>query len=107
MLLDEPAAGLNDEGSNDLLKVVNGIREDTELGCGILIIDHDLRLIMRLCDSVHVLDEGKTIAEGLPNDVRHNSVVINSYLGNSKNLDLAHSKMLPSKQLASWYLKQK
>ncbi|MCX6039472.1 MAG: ABC transporter substrate-binding protein [Chloroflexi bacterium] len=37
--------------------------------------------------SVHVLDEGKTIAEGLPNDVRHNSVVINSYLGNSKNID--------------------
>ena len=87
MLLDEPAAGLNDEESNDLLKVVNGIRENTELGCGILIIDHDLRLIMRLCDSVHVLDEGKTIAEGVPNDVRHNSAVINSYLGNSKNID--------------------
>ena len=64
MLLDEPAAGLNDEGSNDLLKVVNGIREDTELGCGILIIDHDLRLIMRLCDSVHVLDKGKQSPKG-------------------------------------------
>lgn len=87
MLLDEPAAGLNDEEFNDLLKLVNGIREDTELGCGILIIDHDLRLIMRLCDSVHVLDEGKTIAEGLPKDVRNNSAVINSYLGNSKNID--------------------
>jgi branched-chain amino acid transport system ATP-binding protein len=87
LLLDEPAAGLNDEESNDLLKVVNGIREDTEFGCGILIIDHDLWLIMRLCDSVHVLDEGKTIAEGLPNDVRHNFAVINSYLVNSKNLD--------------------
>ena len=87
MLLDEPAASLNDEESNDLLKVVNGIREDTELGCEILIIDHDLRLIMCLCDSVHVLDEGKTIAEGLPNDVRHNSAVINFYLGNSKNID--------------------
>jgi branched-chain amino acid transport system ATP-binding protein len=87
LLLDEPAAGLNDEESNDLLKVVNGIREDTEFGCGILIIDHDLWLIMRLCDSVHVLDEGKTIAEGLQNDVRHNFAVINSYLVNSKNLD--------------------
>ena len=87
MLLDEPAAGLNDEGSNDLLKVVNGIREDTELGCGILIIDHDLRVIIRLCDNVHVLDEGKTIAEGLPNDVRYYSAVINSYLGNFKNID--------------------
>jgi len=69
LLWDEPAAGLNDEESNDLLKVVNGIREDKELGCRILTIYHDLRLIMRLCDSVHVLDKGKTIAEGLPNDV--------------------------------------
>ena len=87
LLLDEPAAGLNDEESNDMLKVINGIREDPELGCGILIIDHDLRLIMRLCDYVHVLNEGQTIAEGLPNDVRHNSAVINSYLGSSENID--------------------
>ena len=78
---------MNDEESNDMLKVINGIREDPELGCGILIIDHDLRLIMRLCDYVHVLNEGQTIAEGLPNDVRHNSAVINSYLGSSENID--------------------
>ena len=87
MQLDEPAAGFNDEESIDLYKVVNGIREDTELGCGIFIIDHDLRLIIRLCDSVLVLDDGKPITEGLPNDVRHNSAVINSYLGNSKNIN--------------------
>ena len=59
---------------------------------------------MRLCDNVHVLDERKTITEGLPNDVRHNSAAINSYPGNSKNIVKVHSKMLHSKQLAYWII---
>lgn len=84
LLLDEPAAGLNDEESDDLLSVIMGIRSDPEFGCGILVIDHDLRLIMRLCDSIHVLNEGRTIAEGTPKEIRHNPAVIESYLGQSE-----------------------
>lgn len=84
LLLDEPAAGLNDEESNELLGVIRGIREDADFGCGILIIDHDLHLIMRLCDRIHVLNEGSTIAEGTPAEVRHNPHVIESYLGKSE-----------------------
>jgi len=81
LLLDEPAAGLNEEESDQLLSMIRGIREDPEFRCGILIIDHDLRLIFRLCDSVHVLSEGKTIAEATPQEIRRNQAVIESYLG--------------------------
>jgi branched-chain amino acid transport system ATP-binding protein len=81
MLLDEPAAGLNRSESDDLLKSLASIPEDT--GCGILIVDHDMRLIMRLCHRVHVLNYGKTIGEGLPEQVRQNAAVVRAYLGTS------------------------
>lgn len=84
LLLDEPAAGLNDEESDKLLTVITDIRSDPDFGCAILIIDHDLRLIMRLCDSIHVLNEGKTIAEGTPKEIRSHPKVIESYLGSSE-----------------------
>ncbi|MBW3592071.1 MAG: ABC transporter ATP-binding protein [Actinobacteria bacterium] len=81
LLLDEPAAGLNEEESDELLAIVSGLLADSEYGCGVLIIDHDLRLIMRLCDRIHVLNQGKTIAEGPPEEVRRNAAVIEAYLG--------------------------
>ena len=62
LLLDEPAAGLNEAESDELLEVLATIRE--QLGCGLLVIEHDMRLIMRLCDRVQVLDHGRTIAVG-------------------------------------------
>jgi ABC-type branched-subunit amino acid transport system ATPase component len=79
LLLDEPAAGMNEAESDSLLVTLRAIRD--EEGCAIMIVDHDLRLIMRLCDRVHVLAEGQTIAEGRPADVRRDAAVIAAYLG--------------------------
>ena len=64
LLLDEPAAGMNEAESDRLLETIMGVRK--EFGCGILIVDHDLRLIMRLCERIHVLAEGRTLATGTP-----------------------------------------
>jgi branched-chain amino acid transport system ATP-binding protein len=79
LLLDEPAAGLNESESDDLLTTLPAITRD--FGCGLLIIDHDMRLIMRLCDRLHVLNYGKTIGAGTPAQVRKNPDVIAAYLG--------------------------
>ncbi|GAA4115550.1 ABC transporter ATP-binding protein [Enteractinococcus coprophilus] len=79
LLLDEPAAGLNEEESDRLLGQLSNIPD--QFGCGILIIDHDMNLIMRLCQRLHVLNQGKTIAEGTPEQVRANPTVVEAYLG--------------------------
>lgn len=79
LLLDEPGAGLNDAEIETFLPTLQRLRN--EFGCGILIVDHDMRLIMNLCDRIHVLNYGKTIAEGTPEAVRVNPSVIEAYLG--------------------------
>ncbi|NPV55165.1 MAG: ABC transporter ATP-binding protein [Anaerolineae bacterium] len=81
LLLDEPGAGLNEEECNDLLVVLDHIRKKYDLG--ILIVEHDMRLIMRLCDRLHVLQSGKTIGEGTPEEIQENPAVIDAYLGES------------------------
>lgn len=86
LLLDEPAAGMNETESSDLMLAIRRIADD--LGCGVLIVDHDLNLIMQLCERVHVLSEGKTLAEGAPSEIQSNQAVIDSYIGTKKTGDI-------------------
>lgn len=79
LFLDEPAAGLNEDESDEMLKVLAPIPKAKNLG--MLIVEHDMRLIMRLCDRLHVLNYGKTIGEGTPEEVRRIPEVVGAYLG--------------------------
>ena len=79
LLLDEPAAGLNEEESDHLLWMLLDIPE--RRGVGMLIVDHDMRLMMNLCSTLHVLNYGRTIAHGTPEEVRANPEVVSAYLG--------------------------
>jgi branched-chain amino acid transport system ATP-binding protein len=79
LLLDEPAAGLNEQEGDALLGLLAGM--PAARGCGILVIDHDMRLIMRLCRRLHVLASGRTIAEGTAEEIRRSPAVIEAYLG--------------------------
>lgn len=79
VLLDEPAAGLNETEGDELLASIRAIRD--ERGCGIILIEHNMRIVFGLCDRVHVLRSGATIAEGTPDDVRGQKEVREAYLG--------------------------
>ena len=79
LLLDEPAAGLDDAESLDLTKTIARVRD--ELGCGVLLVEHDMRIIFRVCEQIQVLDNGKTIAVGLPEEIRTSTEVVAAYLG--------------------------
>jgi len=81
LLLDEPAAGMNESESDALLALLAALPKERNLG--LLIIDHDMPLIMRLCHRLHVLASGRTIAEGDVESVRANPAVIEAYLGSS------------------------
>ncbi|WP_448871843.1 ABC transporter ATP-binding protein [Desulfobulbus propionicus] len=78
LLLDEPAAGMNPQETLELNGLITSIRAE---GLAILLIEHDMKMVMRLSDHVFVMDYGRKIAEGAPDEVRHNPAVIRAYLG--------------------------
>jgi branched-chain amino acid transport system ATP-binding protein len=89
LLLDEPAAGLDDAESLALTNTIAKLRE--ELGCGVLLVEHDMRIIFRACERIQVLDYGKSIAVGAPEEIRTNKAVIAAYLG-QKGAEIAQAR---------------
>ena len=79
LLLDEPAAGMNNYEKGDLKNLINLLREDFNIT--VLIIEHDMGVIMDLCDRILVLDYGKKIAEGSPEEISNDDNVIKAYMG--------------------------
>jgi branched-chain amino acid transport system ATP-binding protein len=79
VLLDEPAAGLPEAEIPDFAHVIRSVRDDH--GAGVLLIDHNMALVMDVCDRIQVLDHGSTLAEGAPQEVRGNLDVAAAYLG--------------------------
>ena len=81
LALDEPAAGMNSTEKLELTQLLRRISND---GTTILIIEHDVKLIMSLCNEMTVLDYGKILAQGTPEQVRENPAVIEAYIGGAK-----------------------
>jgi len=83
LLLDEPAAGMAAAEVEDLRTAV--VRVRSAYGCGVLVVEHNMALIFALCDRVHVLGSGRTLAVGSPEAIKANTIVREAYLGASEN----------------------
>jgi len=86
LLLDEPAAGMNSTETESLKALLQEIVE--KFGVGVLLVEHDLKMVMELCDRIYVLNKGQLIAGGLPKDISTNADVIEAYVGEESDEDL-------------------
>lgn len=88
LILDEPAAGMNAAETDELMAMLHGIKADFDLT--LLLIEHDMKFIMRMCERIVVLDRGRRIAAGTPREVKADPVVIAAYLGDAADgIDLS------------------
>ena len=79
VLLDEPAAGMSDFECEDLMHIVRTLPDN--FGCGVILIEHNMTVVLKVSHRIHVLDGGRTLAEGTPQAIRTNPAVIDAYLG--------------------------
>jgi len=84
VLLDEPAAGMSDHEASDLARLIRAMA--AERGCGVLLIEHNVRMVLETCTHIVVLDSGAVIASGNPEAIRHSEVVRHAYMGTTAEL---------------------
>lgn len=83
LLLDEPAAGMNPQETQELMQMIKWIKKEFDLT--ILLIEHDMHLVMNVCERIYVLEYGNVIAQGTPEEIKNNPRVIEAYLGEEVN----------------------
>lgn len=88
LLLDEPTAGVNPTLIKDLIVAIQNLRD--EKGVTIFVVEHNMKVISEICDRVIVLDFGKKIAEGTPEEIKRNEMVLEAYLSGSTKRELFH-----------------
>jgi len=91
LLLDEPAAGMNPIETKELMETINLIRDRFHIT--ILLIEHDMKLVMGICERIYVLNYGRVIAEGKPAEIRNNPEVVRAYLGHSDQSGKAQAEL--------------